>query len=340
MIIRLVNYIMRHYNSINAHLPMGRLYPLLALFLLLVYLLIQNHDSRFLVICSIVAGIIVIIFIIDIVKSNHEDKLKALLETQEAHRRRLEDDQHLSRQRLDKENAERARLDWLRRQKLREEKQIERDERLRLNRVHRLDELVDKHISALALKRQQTIQIDAYGRVDKSRWKQEINYFFANIVLEKIKIPEDQHDSFLRYLEKSLEKKTAATLKSNDVFRQECSPLEYEYFCGNALQKAGWNVRYTACTGDQGVDIIAIRDSTKAIFQCKKYTKPVGNKAVQEAIAGREFEKADLAAVITNTTYTKSARQLAQTSGVFLLHHDELAIFFNRVHGQGKMAQV
>jgi len=45
---------------------------------------------------------------------------------------------------------------------------------------------------------------------------------------------------------------------------------------------------------------------------------------VQEVIAGREFEKADIAAVVSNSTFTKSAKQLAGAANVLLLHHAEL----------------
>jgi restriction system protein len=65
-------------------------------------------------------------------------------------------------------------------------------------------------------------------------------------------------------------------------------------------------------------------NGTTLVVQCKLYSSPVGNKAVQEVIAGRAFENADMAAVVSNMAFTKSARVLAQQAGVDLLHHDEL----------------
>src|SRR5260364_238896 len=55
------------------------------------------------------------------------------------------------------------------------------------------------------------------------------------------------------------------------------------------------------------------------------YSQPVGNAAVQEVIAGKVFEQADLAVVVSNATFTKSARQLATSAGVLLLHHEQLS---------------
>jgi restriction system protein len=65
----------------------------------------------------------------------------------------------------------------------------------------------------------------------------------------------------------------------------------------------------------------------RIVVQCKFYSSPVGNKAVQEAAAARLHERADQAIVVSNAAYTKAARQLAGTTGVILLHHDDLASF-------------
>ncbi len=50
----------------------------------------------------------------------------------------------------------------------------------------------------------------------------------------------------------------------------------------------------------------------------------MGNKAVQEVYAAKKFEQADHAAVVSNETYTPSARKIAMSTGVALLHHAEV----------------
>jgi len=87
----------------------------------------------------------------------------------------------------------------------------------------------------------------------------------------------------------------------------------------------------TQASGDQGIDVIATRDNVKAVLQCKKYSQPVGNAAVQEIIAGKQFEQADIAAVVSNNSYTQSAKQLANAAGVHLLHYAELEQFAEKV---------
>jgi hypothetical protein len=46
------------------------------------------------------------------------------------------------------------------------------------------------------------------------------------------------------------------------------------------------------------------------------HLSPVGNKAVQEVAAARVQEQGDYAAVVTNSNYTASARELANPRGV------------------------
>ena len=53
-------------------------------------------------------------------------------------------------------------------------------------------------------------------------------------------------------------------------------------------------------------------------IQCKNYTGKIGNTAVQEAYAGKSFYDCDIAVVLTNSTFTKSAVQLAESIGVML----------------------
>lgn len=102
---------------------------------------------------------------------------------------------------------------------------------------------------------------------------------------------------------------------------------EYEEYCIKILRDGGWEARQTPKSGDQGVDIIAERDGISVAIQCKNYRQPVGNKAVQEVLAGKSYEHADFAAVVSPAPYTKAARDLASATGVLLLHHEELRDF-------------
>jgi len=105
---------------------------------------------------------------------------------------------------------------------------------------------------------------------------------------------------------------------------EEMSPWDYERHCAELLQGLGWTARVTKGSGDQGTDVLAEKDGVRVVLQCKKYAKPVGNKAVQEALAAMKFEDAEFAAVVSNVTFTPAAQALGQKGGVALLHHSEL----------------
>jgi restriction system protein len=116
-------------------------------------------------------------------------------------------------------------------------------------------------------------------------------------------------------------------ISNPEIFDPRMEPLDYEKHCALELEKTGWGTRLTVATGDQGADVIAHRDGKVLVLQCKLYSSPVGNDAVQQVIAARHFQSADLAAVVSNQPFTKAAKQLAGVSGVHLLHHEQLASF-------------
>ncbi|WP_151795700.1 restriction endonuclease [Acinetobacter soli] len=101
-------------------------------------------------------------------------------------------------------------------------------------------------------------------------------------------------------------------------------PYEYEMFISNKFMRLGWTACRTKSSGDQGADIIVDKANYRFVVQCKLYSSPVGNSAVQEITSAKEFYNAIGAVVVTNNTYTKSARQLAESQGVWLLHDSEL----------------
>lgn len=103
-------------------------------------------------------------------------------------------------------------------------------------------------------------------------------------------------------------------------------PYEYERAVAESLAALGWLTNTTSGSGDQGADVVAEKVGVRLVIQTKLYSKPVGNKAVQEIHAAKGFYGAHFAAVVTNSTYTKSARKLADNLGVILLHHDELSV--------------
>lgn len=107
-------------------------------------------------------------------------------------------------------------------------------------------------------------------------------------------------------------------------FREDMSPVEFEHYCAAALREAKWDAFVTQASGDQGVDIVAEKRGMRIVIQCKKYSKPVGNRAVQEIVAAIAHEDAQRGVVVTTSNYTPAARKLAASNQVLLIHHTDL----------------
>lgn len=197
------------------------------------------------------------------------------------------------------------------------ERQVEEDQFCKAKKI------IEDHAGELKIRRNQlTIRMN-YGLVDDDKWQKEVEVFVSRVIVPAVGGIDVFGKNYTR-VRNEIEQVTSDFQASTVAFSSEISPIEYEQLVANVLQEHGWNTRLTAATGDQGIDVIAEKQGVKVVIQCKLYSSPVGNAAVQEAIAGKSFERADFAAVVTNAGFTRAARQLASSSGAFLLHHDQL----------------
>ena len=100
---------------------------------------------------------------------------------------------------------------------------------------------------------------------------------------------------------------------------------DFEQFCAEVLQRCNYqNIHVTRDSGDQGVDIIAIKYGVRYAFQCKRYSSKLGNKPVQEVHTGKQFYSCQTGVVITNNYFTRGAEDAARRVGVQLWDRDTL----------------
>jgi hypothetical protein len=97
------------------------------------------------------------------------------------------------------------------------------------------------------------------------------------------------------------------------------SGVEFETHVARILRSGGFEVTATPATGDQGADLIATKGIRKVIIQAKRYNQPVGNHAVQEVVAAIRFYRGTEGMVVTNSTFTPSARALAEKNEIVLI---------------------
>lgn len=101
---------------------------------------------------------------------------------------------------------------------------------------------------------------------------------------------------------------------------------DFEYYTAEMLRYDGFkSVEVTKGSGDFGVDVTAYKDGHKWAFQCKRYSKNLGLKPIQEVYAGAKRYGADKAVVFTNVYFTPNAQSLANTLHVELWERDKLS---------------
>lgn len=196
-----------------------------------------------------------------------------------------------------------------------------------------IKKLIARHIQGLSIKEKQLVTDDSYGLKNTSRWIKEKQRFIVKVIQPELNgdllISEE---SIYGVIDTAVTQFRSNYPKlANTGFSEKITPIEYENHCADILKKSGWEACTTPATGDQGADVIAKKSGKKVVVQCKKYSKPVGNKAVQEAHAAKAFYGADKAVVVSNASYTASAQQAASRLGVLLVHHDELQTLNERI---------
>jgi restriction system protein len=190
------------------------------------------------------------------------------------------------------------------------------------------------------LKRQYVIlvQHDMYGRPRLKKWQSFVSVWMLREVKPVLSVSQRRH------LQRSWADSMLVITRATQNALNDCpadmpfvgvgNAMEFEAYCANKLRETGWIVLQTPLSGDQGVDLIAMKDGTRVALQCKFYSSPVGNSAVQQIAAGRVHHHANVGAVITNNRYTEAAISLAASNRIHLLHHSDLAHLDRILSGQ------
>lgn len=115
------------------------------------------------------------------------------------------------------------------------------------------------------------------------------------------------------------------------------SGQEFERAVADIFTSMGYQISMTPITGDQGIDIIAVRNGTRIGIQAKCYTGKVPNSAVQEVVAGKEYYGVHRCIVVTNSSFTNSAIDLAKANHVALWDRSILEEKLSCYHGSDSL---
>jgi restriction system protein len=185
--------------------------------------------------------------------------------------------------------------------------------------------IINKNKKQLAIQRKKSIATDDYGKENLSKWLDvEIPYFIDNHIYPKLaqyQIP------YLNEMIFEIINKVDSVAKNyklkNYGYNEKMDGFEFEIFCAEKLENEGWLVKKTKNGADQGVDLIIEKGTRKIAVQCKKYARPIGNKAVQEVKSGIEHYHLNEGIVLVNNSFTKSAKELAKSNNIGLFHYLE-----------------
>ena len=118
----------------------------------------------------------------------------------------------------------------------------------------------------------------------------------------------------INIMNKDEEDENSITIDDIDLMSGE----QFEDFVVDLFKAMKYKTTHTKLSGDQGIDVIAEKGNSKVAIQAKCYTGTVGNHAIMEAVAGAKHYGATKCMVVTNSTFTKSSKELAESNNVVL----------------------
>ncbi len=185
----------------------------------------------------------------------------------------------------------------------------------------RVVQAVETHRVALKKNLDMAVTVNDYGAVTSDKRSEVMGEFFVSIGLDEKALPFSQAaELVVKRLEEHSEDSTHEKFDPSII---PSNGLAFEQWVASSLEKFGWETKMTPGSGDQGIDVIAECDGHRVGVQCKLSSTSIGNKAVQEAFAGRAYYSLDAVAVVSNAPYTIGAQRLSSSTGVRLLKpHD------------------
>ena len=215
--------------------------------------------------------------------------------------------------------------------------------------VERHKHLLNSHaerVKTFMNKAERAVQVDEYGDEVRDFVEEEIDKFIYKILEKENSDPElDYSIEFLarcypemtscysywwlhdelhqRFVAHPRMPKDSAPLQADKV--DQMSGVEFENWLIDLIRSIGVDqVVPTKGSGDQGADVIVRHRDKTLVIQAKRYSQRVGNDSVQQAHAAKAVYNAQEAWVVTNSAFTKLARQAATHTGVRLIEGFQL----------------
>ncbi|MEZ4727657.1 MAG: restriction endonuclease [Caldilineaceae bacterium] len=99
---------------------------------------------------------------------------------------------------------------------------------------------------------------------------------------------------------------------------------QFEQYLQFLFEKLGFQTELTPPQGDFGADLILERDGLRTAVQAKRSAGTVGVEAIQQVVAAMPFYECNRAIVVTNSYFSKRAKELAKVNLVELWDRQKL----------------
>lgn len=115
---------------------------------------------------------------------------------------------------------------------------------------------------------------------------------------------------------------------------------EFEARLAALFDDLGYVVTRTGASGDFGADLVLDRGDERVVVQAKRYDGTVGIEAVQQVVGATRYYDAGNAVVVTSSTCTPAAAELATAHDVRLVERAELIglLAAHPIDGEGTSA--
>lgn len=182
-----------------------------------------------------------------------------------------------------------------------------------------LDDAVERYcsIETIIHENEITEQFFIFFLIDNKKFPDNNrNYFTCKNIFSDILKEKMDNKKFKTFIGKISHSQTKREYTIDDI--DIMTGKEFEEFIALLFSKLGYSAEVTKTSGDQGIDVILSKDGRTVGVQTKCYSGKIGNSAIQEAVAGKNFYHLDKAMVVTNNFFSPSAQKLAMANSVVL----------------------
>ena len=148
-------------------------------------------------------------------------------------------------------------------------------------------------------------------------------------ILSQIKLYEEELEIYQLIQEedeKARQEADRARRRKLHDFWMSLSGTGFERELGTLYEQFGYQVESTPTSGDEGVDLVLIKDGKKTVVQCKAHKAPVGPAIARELYGSLMHFEADSAILACTGGFTSGVRDFVREKPIELISASELVM--------------